>query len=290
MKRYLHAFVLLTFLVACTDGDLYEREIEEWRKERFDRLVSPEGWVALAGLFPIREGVQDYGSKITMDITFPSKAPSAIGSITLKNDSVYVSCFPGLDIMVNGKKMDTELAYPSDTPKIFEWKELRWNVIKRGDKFLLRLRDREHPARQKLTEIPNYPIAKNWSKKAVFVPSDSTYLKLQNVLDISFNNESPGKLKFEHEGQDYFLYALHGGQDSLFVIFYDETSADETYGGGRYMYVDISDRSQIKVDFNKAYSPPCAFTNFATCLLPPDENRLPIAIRAGEKDPHFIAH
>lgn len=198
---------------------------------------------------------------------------------------------PNHGINVNGISSHESLLTPADELQVCTLDRLQWFIIKRGSQFLVRLRDTEHPARKKLTDIPFYPIDEKWKFAATYHRYETPkVLSLPNALDMVIKNESPGYLSFRHNGQEYQMLAIEEGEE-LFLLFYDETSGTDTYGGGRYLYAHKPEDGEITIlDFNKAYSPPCAFTEYATCLLPPSENRYPFAITAGEKDPHFLEH
>ena len=162
--------------------------------------------------------------------------------------------------------------------------DLSWVLIHRKDKFGIRLWDPKQPHLQDTVQIESYPIDPAWRIEATLLPDTSgRTVTFRNVLDMEMEMETEGHLRFEYAGRSHLLTALDGGEESLFLIFADGTTGETTYPGGRYLYADRPDRTGLTyLDFNKAYNPPCAFTEFATCLLPPAENRLELAIAAGE--------
>ena len=273
-------------------ADSYKESIETWQQERLASLVKPDGWVTLAGLFPLEEGIQCFGSDTLCPVHFPAGTPPEMGTISVNRNTVEMHVNTGVNITIDGHPVQDIRLEPRDTTLVCTYQNYQWFLINRGGHYLVRLRDTEHPARQSLRQIPYFPIDTAWRFQATFHPYDTQRtIQLPNALDMIVDNQSPGYIRFDHLGQSYELIALDGGPDELFLLFYDETSGLETYGGGRYLYVDKPvSGNQITLDFNKAYNPPCAFTTFATCLLPPLENRLPFAITAGEKDPHFLEH
>jgi uncharacterized protein (DUF1684 family) len=278
--------------VSCDSSDSeYEELIHSWQKDRLTNLIKEDGWATLAGLFPLRDGKQSFGSGRDNQLIFPDFAPDTIGFFGVRGDSVWIEIKDGVDVMIDEQRFTQALLAPSENSLLCTHGRLQWFIIKRGERFLVRVRDTQHPARTSLTQIPYYPVDKAWCLEAKFYPYDSVKtLPLPNALDMIVENESPGYLRFEYEGKSYDILALEEGPE-LFLLFYDQTSGNETYGGGRYLYVDKPEAGgKVKLDFNKAYCPPCAFTEYATCLLPPQENRFPIAITAGEKDPHFLEH
>jgi uncharacterized protein (DUF1684 family) len=285
-------YCLLIFFVSCKPLQRgYDTEISIWQEDRLKELVQEDGWVTLVGLFPLKEGTQSFGSATTSDIQFPDFAPQQIGIITVKDDEVILRAHADANILVDGVPITNIKLFPTDLPVVCTLGRLEWFIIKRTDRYFIRVRDTEHPARKTLQNIPSYPINPAFKLTARFHAYETPRnLPLPNALDMIVDGESPGYLTFEYEQKQYSLLALEEGPE-LFILFYDETSGQETYGGGRYLYVNKPDNNGLTtIDFNKAYSPPCAFTEFATCLLPPLENRLPFPIRAGEKDPHFLNH
>lgn len=288
-------FCLITFLIGgCEQGPdaSYEQSILEWQQTRLANLIKEDGWATLAGLFPLREGKQTFGSGQEHPLVFPDFAPDHMGSFLVSGDSVWLEADPGGEIYADSQRVSRQLLSPAKEPVLCTDGRLQWFLIRRGDQYLVRLRDIRHPARKALTHIPYFPVDKKWRLEATFHAFDTAkILPLPNVLDMVVSNVSPGYLTFDFEGNRYSILTVEETPDELFLLFYDETSGNETYGGGRYLYVARPpDQGTTILDFNKAYSPPCAFTEFATCLLPPTENRLPLAITAGEKDPHFLDH
>jgi uncharacterized protein len=167
------------------------------------------------------------------------------------------------------------------------YESLHWVIIKRADAFGVRLRDYEADAVSKFEGVEQYPIDLNWRIEAKFIPYESSKtIAITNVLGQTTPNPTPGYLEFQIEGKTFTLDALGAEEDDeLFLIFADETSGEETYGGGRYMYVKKADASgKVIIDFNKAYNPPCVYTPHATCPLPPRQNILDVAITAGHKN------
>jgi uncharacterized protein (DUF1684 family) len=166
---------------------------------------------------------------------------------------------------------------------------LTWYLIHRGDKFGIRIKDSLSEQRLTLKSIPHYPINANWKIKAKFIPPyEGATIDIENILGQVSDDPLAGILEFNYQGKNHQISALDGGPEAYFLIIADETTGKETYGGGRYLYVDRADANGVTyIDFNKAYNPPCVFSEFATCPLPPEENYLPFAVTAGEKElPH----
>ena len=177
---------------------------------------------------------------------------------------------------------------------MFKMDSYKWHIIKRGERYEIRLRDLEDPLIDQITEIPSFPVNSEWRIEAKFKKFDTPKrIAIPNVLGDTEYESCYGLLKFKIEDKEYSLMPLGDGETSnLFIIFADETSAEETYGAGRFLSVEKPDKNgKTYIDFNKATNPPCAFTDFATCPLPPLENILPVRIFAGEKiNEHFGHH
>jgi uncharacterized protein len=206
----------------------------------------------------------------------------------LKNGLVQFEAPPKSGFTVEGKPV-THLELKSDadsSPTVLHLGSLTFQIIKRGEKLGLRIKDKENPDRVNFQGTQFYPADLKWRIDAQFVPyNPPKVVSIMNVLGMESPETSPGAVKFEVDGRTFQLDAItEKGETRYFMIIADKTSGKETYPAGRYLYVDPPDASgRIAIDFNKAYSPPCAFTKFATCPLPPRQNRLPFPIEAGEK-------
>ena len=284
-------FMILLTLNACNQSgdrsdDAYLKEINKWKKKRLERLKSESGWLNLAGLFWLEEGINTIGSDSSNNIIFPDKAPPRLGKYILENRQLRFIPEPGTEIRLNGKPLE-ELVIITDRtgkPTLLETGSLAWFIIERGDQFGIRLRDYEHPAINELTHIETFPADPAWKIEANFEAyEEPRELLIPTIIGTVEKNMCPGILRFNVNGVQQEFYPVAAGR-RLFVIFADETSALETYGGGRFLYLDKPDRrGLVNIDFNKAFNPPCAFTRYATCPLPPRENFLTVRIEAGEK-------
>jgi hypothetical protein len=270
-----------------TTGAAYAQELEQWKEKRLAGLKGEEGWLSLVGLHWLKEGENRLGSDPSSDVPLPEgKAPAAAGSLFLSNGAVRIEARPDSGITSEGKPV-TSLELRPDTPgkpTILKLGTLAFHVIKRGERLGLRVRDAESPERANFRGLEYFPADERWRVEARFEPHEKT-IPITNVLGMEEDTPSPGSLVFDIDGKTYKLDALtEEGEPQLFVIFSDATSGKETYGAGRYLYAGPPDaEGRLYVDFNKAYSPPCAFTKYATCPLPPDQNRLPLRVEAGEK-------
>jgi uncharacterized protein (DUF1684 family) len=262
------------------------KEIEKWKEKRLARLKSENGWLNLAGLFWLEEGINTIGSDTANSIVFPSKAPKRLGKYILENRQVRFIADSGTEDLMDGKPVG-EIQIKTDQtgkPTLLESGSLAWFIIERGARFGIRLRDYKLPAIDQLTHIETFPVDPNWITEATFEAFDKPReLLIPTIIGTVEKNMCPGILHFQVNGSEQQLYPVSAGR-RLFVIFADETSAMETYGGGRFLYLENPDRTgRVTIDFNKAFNPPCAFTEYATCPLPPRENFLTVRIEAGEK-------
>ncbi len=268
----------------------YFESIEKWHRERMASLKSETGWLNLAGLYWLEPGENRFGSAKDNDLVFPESAPKYMGKLIWQDTTVTVDIAPGVNVLHDGKPV-TRMRLVADTdgePTVLSYGSLRWFIIRRGqhhERFGVRLRDLEHPAAKHFTGVERYPVNPEWRIKAraVKVEPPET-LKIPTVIGDVLEEQADMALEFEFQEQTYRLYPSGESNGELFIIFADPTNFDETYGGGRFLYVPKPNRDGITyIDFNKAYNPPCAFTPYATCPLPPTQNRLPLPIRAGEK-------
>lgn len=255
-------------------------------------LKAPDGWLALAGLYWLEPGVNTFGSDSSNQIIFPSKAPSSMGVFHQEGDSVRMELEEGVRATESLSQKEISDAIlrliPGEKPLTFRWGALEWVLIERGGRYGIRLWDRENPAIAKLEHIPAFPVQAGWVLEATLIPADSgRIVRMQNILGMTIEQASAGMLEFQKGGKTFRLEALEE-PDGYFVLFSDATTGKETYSAGRYLHAPFADKAgKTILDFNKAYNPPCIFTPYATCLLPPAANQLDMAVRAGEKSlPH----
>jgi len=273
--------------LAAPAPDVYRKEIENWRATREAGLKNPNGWLTLVGLFWLEEGDNRFGSDPHGRVVLPAgKAPAVAGTLVRHGDAVTVRAEPGAGVESNGRPV-TEMALTPDAkgkPTMLRLGSVSFFVIKRGDRLGVRVKDSQSPALAAFHGVPSFPADPSWRVVARFEPHPRPKsIPITNVLGMTENEPSPGVVVFEHGGQTFRLDALDGGDGSLALIFADATNGRETYGAGRFLDTDPPQDGKVVIDFNKAYNPPCAFTAFATCPLPPRQNRLAVAVTAGEK-------
>lgn len=286
MSKSLFALIFLIFLFTCNQSENnYEQSIQEWHQLRIDSLKGETGFLNLAGLYWLEQGVNTFGSDSTNDLNFTDVSTPELGSFQLIDSLVYL--IPNNKIVIGGKEIvDTTLVFNNDFSKNMRYKSLNWFVIKRGEDIGVRLRDFDHPLLQEFESIDYFQTDTDWNIEAEWrLYGDTISVPFSNVLGMTIEYPVFGAFYFEIDGEEFKLEPLGGaGPDGYFVMFYDETSGHSTYGSGRYLYIEEPDENGfVMLDFNKAYNPPCASTEFATCLFPHKENRLPIFVNAGEK-------
>ncbi|GAB4027547.1 DUF1684 domain-containing protein [Spirosoma koreense] len=269
------------------DGPSYKAQIDEWHQKRVNALKSDNGWLNLAGLFWLKEGENSLGRGSDFDLPFPVVSkPTDLGALTLQNGEVRFELTSGAEVSANGKPVTESLVVFSaaDKPITLGTGSLRWVIIKRGDKYGVRLRDLESPFLKEFQTVGRYPVDENWRIKAKLEqPTTPRTIPILNVLGQTTPTPLVGTLVFERAGKTYRLDAV-GEEDKLFILFADATNAHDTYGAGRFLYADkAGPDGTTTLDFNQAINPPCAFTPYATCPLPPKQNKLALAVTAGEK-------
>ncbi|HEX7153731.1 MAG TPA: DUF1684 domain-containing protein [Thermoanaerobaculia bacterium] len=299
MKRAL-ALSLTLLLFACAEKQTQENatvnasahreEIEKWRTNRIARLTAEDGWLSLVGLHWLKEGANRFGSdKDANDIVFPAKAPAQAGTLTLEPGG-RITLTPAAPVSIGGKPVEGTVELRPDThaegPTVVEVGVMRFQIIERVGRYGIRLKDPESEARKKFTSIDMYPVTDKWRVEATYEAyHPPKRIPIQNIIGQTEQMISPGALTFTVDGKSYRLDpVLEQGTEDYFIIFKDETSRDTTYPAGRYVYAPVPKEGKTIIDFNKAYNPPCAFTDFATCPLPPQQNRLALRIEAGEKN------
>jgi uncharacterized protein len=262
----------------------YRAQVEEWRKRREAALKADWGWLTVSGLFWLKEGANTIGSAPGSDILLPAGAPERFGTLRLVGSKAEFTTDDS-NVLLNGKPVrKSEIRHAdSGAADVLSSGHFQLLLLKRGDRFALRLKDNESEARKEFKGLNWFPIEEQWKVqgKLTRFPSPTT-LVFDTAVGVKEELESPGIVEFSYGGQVYKLQAAKEG-DRLFFVIRDKTSGRSTYGASRFLYASLRDDGTVELDFNKAQNPPCAFTPYATCPLPPPQNRLPLAITAGEK-------
>jgi uncharacterized protein len=265
----------------------HEAEIRAWHQKRIANLTSEDGWLTLVGLHWLKEGDNSFGSAAENALHFPAGTPARMGTFTVKGDKVALAVQRGVSL-TRGDQPFTGGELRSDAegqPDVLSLGTLRFYVIRRGERFGIRVKDTESETRKKFQGIPTYPVSTAWRIEGRFEPAPTPRkLSVPTVLGTVEEMSSPGTIVFTMNGQEYRLDpVLEPGSDQFFIIFADQTNRTETYGSGRFLYAAPPTDGKVVLDFNRAYNPPCAFSSYATCPLPPPQNRLKLRVEAGEK-------
>jgi len=298
MKQFsLRLFILFVLLTSCQEEKEYDysitkeghqEEIENWYNNRIESLKSENGWLNLFGLHWFEQDSNRIGSGEGLDLkVLDEDFPAFFGTFENSGNQVYFeSAIEGIQI-AEDKIEDKILVFDPemDFAPTLSYGAFRATVLKRSDLVGVRLRNLESETLADFKGIDRFPVNMEWRFEARFIPYEpSKEIPISNVLGQTYPAKAIGYLSFGYEGRIYNIDALEeGGQ--LYLIFADGTSGAETYGGGRYLYTEKADENGIVIlDFNKAFNPPCVFTPYATCPLPPRQNILDLAIDAGEKN------
>jgi uncharacterized protein (DUF1684 family) len=282
----LRAYILLgaALGMAIADDGGYQGGIERWRQEREAALKADGGWLTVAGLFWLKDGANAAGSSSSNAIRLPRGA-AHLGEFDFHDGKTLFQPDAAVPAEVNGKPAkSTVLKTDSDPggPDRVVVGKFTMFVIHRGNRFAIRLKDKDSEFRREFTGLRWFPVRDDYRIVARFVPYEQAHqIAIPNILGETEKEPSPGYALFSLHGHEYRLDPVLE-ENRLFFIFRDQTSGKETYGSGRFLYAAMPQDGKVVLDFNKAENPPCAFTPYATCPLPPPQNRLPVRIEAGE--------
>ena len=283
MPRILIGLAVFAALLMSTESvTSYTDTIRAWQKHRDAGLRSEKGWLTLVGLFWLKPGENSIGSAPENDFVLPKTAPAQMGRLHLADGKVT---------FIEPSGAQKALSFDEDKPDVVTAGSISFFVIKRGDRFGIRAKDSLSPALKNFQGMSFFPINPAMRFEAKLVP-DVKKILILNVLGQSDMEESPGTVEFTYEGHAYGLRPIYedtANGKTLFFLFKDLTNKTATYQAGRMLNVPLPVNGKVDLDFNRAYNPPCTFTPYATCPLPPKENHLPFAVNAGElryKDGH----
>jgi uncharacterized protein (DUF1684 family) len=251
----------------------YEDSIRHWQTQRNQRLRQPDSWLALVGLFWLHQGDNTIGSGDSNAFVLPKgSAPDRVGTIHLDRDKATFKAADG---------SHRPLSYDEDKPTVIRAGSVSFFIIKRGDKYAVRVKDAASPVLKNFEGLKYFPIRPDLRFNAKLT-SDPKKIPILNILGTTEPQDSPGVVEFRWRGETYHLRPIYEGK-TLFFLFKDATNRTQTYQAGRMLNTPLPDaQGRVDLDFNKSYNPPCTFTPYATCPLPPKENTLPFAVEAGE--------
>lgn len=261
-----------------------------WRQQRVADLTRSDGWTSLIGLHWIDPGAHYIGTSAGNGIQL-TIGPAHLGMVELTNGRLRFVPEKGVAMTLDGAPLTGETILRADDsatgPSVILFDEGKGiaTVIKRGPRYALRVKHADAPTRTGFRGLEYWPGGRDWRVQGRFIahPPGKT-LEIANIIGTTDAVPNPGVIEFERDGKTYRIEALDEGEDTLFLVFADRTSGHGSYPAGRFLDVPKPGAGDsVLVDFNQSYNPPCAFTPFATCPLPPPENRLDLAIQAGEK-------
>ena len=288
-------FILFAILITHTtfaQSKNYVDSVNNWHKKRIDYLTRDNGWLNLEGLFWLHKGINTFGSAKEADCHYQNGLfPAKLGSFIYEGDSVIWKNANTNTITINKKATLKNEAYKvfgagaSYSDQVMDYGQFSWVIIKREDKVGVRFRNLKANTLLTFKGINRFPINENWKFKATLVQPAQDFLMITNVLGQTTASKNAGTLHFRKDGIEYTLDVIDEGGPTLFIVFADQSSGNSTYGSGRFIDIPKPDKDgNTEIDFNIAYNPPCAFTPFATCPLPPKQNRLQLNIEVGEKN------
>jgi uncharacterized protein (DUF1684 family) len=294
------ALILPSLVVsAATDDGAWQSELTSWRAQRAAKLQAPEGWLSLIGLDWLREGDNSFGSDADNRIQIAAQTPAHIGVVRLEKGALRLlppaGGFPkGLLVDGHAAREQALVSDDSEQPSKLTIGTLTIILIHRDDRFALRIKDPQAPTRVAFHGLRWYPPNAAYRIRARWIPyNPPKVLDIPTVLGTTTHLPAPGAVEFTISGQILRLEPVLEEPNSteLFFIMRDATSKTSTYGAGRFLYTSLPDHGvaepgEVWLDFNRLVNPPCAFTAYATCPLPPPQNRLTIPIPAGEQRYH----
>ena len=265
----------------------YAAEIEAWRASRLESLKAPFGWLNLAGLYWVQPGEYTVGSAQDSAIRLGDFAPARFATIHRDGNRIEITATDGVQFHDGERELTSGVMIPDtgEAPTTLTSGAVALRLIERNGEYALRVWNLEHPGSRNFAGLPYFDIDRGYRLQARFQPYDEPRkLRVQTVVTgLDYRPVAPGALHFELDGRPHSLEVYDAG-DSFFVIFADVTSHSETYPAGRFLYTDLpGEDGTVTLDFNKAYNPPCAFNEFATCPIASRRNRLEVAVTAGEK-------
>jgi len=271
MALFLIGFIV--FLVPLVAASTYEDSIRAWQQHRNAGLRASDSWLTLVGLFWLKPGDNTIGSASSNDLVLPKgAAPSQVGRLRLEGGQVR---------FVDARGVSRTLSYREEKPDVVHAGSISFYVIKRGDRLAVRAKDSASTVLKSFRGMTYFPANPELHFRAKFLP-ERKMIPIHNVVEQTDQEESPGIVEFTYRGAQYRLRPIYEGK-TLFFLFKDPTNKTETYQAGRMLNTPLPVHGTVDLDFNHSYNPPCTFTPYATCPLPPKENTLPFPVTAGEK-------
>ncbi|MBV9769156.1 MAG: DUF1684 domain-containing protein [Bryobacterales bacterium] len=286
MKSITAIFLVVIALSAAGNDGPYRQEVEQWRVKHQNQLAADDGWLTVVGLDWLKESANRVGADPSSEVPLPpGSAPQHIAIISFHAGKAVLQPVPGVPLKLNGKPA-TEAVLREDQD-VLAINRLKFYLIRRGDRAGIRLKDNDSAARKNFKGLSWYPVDPSWRIPAKFTAYTAPHtLSFHNTIGQEETEQSPGYVTFQRDGREFRLEPMLD-EGKLFFVFRDQTSGKTTYGASRFLYAEPlkegARQGIVWLDFNEAENPPCAFTDYATCPLPPPQNRLALAVTAGEK-------
>lgn len=263
---------------------------QAWREQRLEELRKPDGWTSLVGLHWLELKAHYIGSSPDSGIRL-AVGPAKLGMVSVDGDQVWFTPEKNVALSLEGRPLAGRVRFYSDrdehpTRIDFDDGKGQLTLIRRGDRRALRVRHADADSRVHFAGLEYWPADPAWRISARFVPNEvGKTIPIVDIVGITTEQPNAGAVEFEKDGRTYRLEAIGEPGRELFIVFADRTSGHGSYPAGRFLDVGAPDaQARVVLDFNRAYNPPCAFTPFATCPLPPPENRIDLPVTAGEKN------
>ncbi len=280
---------------AADEETQWRQGLLSWRAQREHELAAPDGWLTLAGLEWLKPGINSFGTAEDNQIRVRAQGPDHLGMLTVSGKTVQLLApragFPP-DLQIDGSPArEGPITVDAAKPSILSWHGLSMVVLSRGDRFVLRVKDANSPTRTGFHGLHWYEPDPRYRVTARWIPFKPPQVeRIPTVIGTTLAMTAPGVAEFLLNGKVLLLEpVIEGGEpNTLFFILRDTTSTTTTYEGGRFLHSGLPDHGlaqpgQLTIDFNELYNPPCAYTPYATCPLPPEKNRLPVKLEAGEQ-------
>lgn len=275
-------------VVSCASNTGASQELaastNEWHERRMERLRAPDGWLSLVALESLRQGSNTVGRSAAADVEYAGFPMDRVGAFLVDGDRVRFEPAPGAD--VEGLPSTGVLRTDADgDPTVLSIGDIRFHVIVRGGGLMVRIKDASAPTRTNFAGIERFPVDSSWRITAAFTPAEpDRFIGMDTVIGVREEGRVAGRARFERDGVKVDAVLLDAGNGASLLRFGDATNGTDTYIVGRYLYVEPSvDGETVVLDFNRAYNPPCAFTPYATCTIPPASNEFAFPVTAGER-------
>jgi uncharacterized protein (DUF1684 family) len=277
------------------DDAVWRQELAAWRAQREQEIAAPDGWLTLVGLDWLKPGVNSVGAAEDNQIRVCAQAPNHMGLLAVSGNAVELQAPPGgfpPDLLIDGKPaQEGPLVVVGAKPSTITWHWLSLVVLSRGSRYALRIKDAGSPTRSGFHGLNWYAPDPHYRVEAHWIPYTSPHIeKIPTVLGTTLDLPSPGIAVFTLDGMPLRLEPVIEDPEgkTLFFILRDQTRYETTYPAARYLHTGLPDHGldqpgRLSLDFNRLENPPCAYTPYATCPLPPVFNRLLVPLQAGEK-------